>query len=157
MQFHLQLLSWRGHQYDVRVLGATFEFVALRSETEQALAAGHDPGVAGLFALEAGSVVLARARDVHQLAGSREEGGVCSCALVVPDGLSLSRATGHLDQRVWETARTIVVTEERGGGWDDEPGECLAYCQDCGWSTTPHTAPRAHRAARLHGCPASTT
>lgn len=157
MQPHLQLLSWRGHQYDVRVLGATFEFVALRSESDRARAAGRDPGLAGLFALEARSVVLSRARDVHAFAEFREEGLVCSCALVVPAGLALSRATGHLDQRVWETAHTIVVTDEGASGWDDEPVECVACCQDCGWASSPRIPPRAHRVARSHRCPAGTT
>lgn len=156
MQPHLQLLSWRGHRYDVRVLGATFEFVALRSETERSRAAGRDPGLAGLFALEARSVVLARARDVHAFAESREEGQVCSCALVVPAGLALSRATGHLDQRVWEPAHTLVVTDERARGWDDEHEACVACCQDCGWASTPRTPPRAHRAARSHRCSVGT-
>jgi hypothetical protein len=150
MQPHLELISWRGHRYDARVLGATYEFVALRAQTEAALAAGRDPGAGGLFALETGETVLSQGRDVHAVADTRPEGDICCCSLVVPRGMLLTQATGHLDQRTWDVAEAIVIALETGGRWGALPEECVGYCQDCGWTSATSGPEPARAAARAH-------
>ncbi|WP_370290610.1 hypothetical protein [Nocardioides sp.] len=149
-------LAWRGHRYDVRMPGAAFEWLAARSSADCALSAGQDPGLAGLAALEAHEIVLAQARDVHELSGTRDgDDSVCSCGLIVPAGLALTEATGHLDQRRWEPAATVVVAigpEQRG--WGEEPAEALACCQGCGWTSPTGPVPQARRYASAHQCTA---
>jgi hypothetical protein len=134
------------------VLGATYEFVVLRVQTEAALAAGRDPGTGGLFALETRETVLSQGRDVHAVADTRPEGDICSCSLVIPQGMLLTQATGHLDQRTWDVAEVIVIAFETGGRWGEAPEECVGYCQDCGWTSATLSPGPARSAARAHTC-----
>lgn len=147
----LELLAWRGHRYDVRVLGAAFEYLALRSESERRKAGGGDGSMAGLFAMEAYEIVLAQDRDVHEVARTHPDGDVCSCGVVAPAGLPLVRATGHLEQRRWQPATAIVVTSsERSFG--QEPTNATAYCQGCGWTSAQLPLGDARDAAAGHPC-----
>lgn len=146
-----ELLAWRGHRYDVRVLGAAFEYLALRSEAEKARVRGGDGSLAGLFAMEAYEVVLAQDRDVHEVARTHPDGDVCTCGVVAPPGLPLVRATGHLEQRRWQPATAIVVTSAERS-FEQEPASATAYCQGCGWTSELLPIASARDDAAAHDC-----
>lgn len=148
----LDLLAWRGHRYDVRTLGASFEYLALQSETDRATAAGRDASMVALLALDAHEVVLAQARDVHEVVKRHPDGDVCSCGLVVPPGLPALQATGHLDQRRWQPTRTILLTSAQRG-FEVEPATAAAGCQACGWASAETALADARRSAVAHRCP----
>ncbi|TWG93059.1 hypothetical protein L615_006600000180 [Nocardioides sp. J9] len=147
-----ETLAWRGHRYDVRVLGASFEYLALRSSAERARAAGQDGSAAGLLAMDAYEIVLAQARDVHELAREHPDGDVCSCGVVTPPGLPLARATGHLDQLRWEPVPVVLVTTDVERRYESEPATALACCQDCGWTSPELALAEAREVAAAHSC-----
>lgn len=149
----LTLLRWAGHHYDPRVLAAPMEYAVARSQIEAGKAAGRDVSYLGLVSLELSEILLARDRGVHLAAERRPEGTVCACGLVVPEGVALSRATGHLDLRAWNPATTIVVTDAPpSGAWGSEYVGCRAYCQACGWLDEVRDRYDAAAAGEFHRC-----
>ncbi len=153
MNWNMELISWGGHRYDPRVLAAPMESVVARSQIDQARKADRDIGLLGLHYLEVSEILLARERNVHLATERRPDGTPCACGLVVPDGVALNRASGHLDLRTWNLAGVLVVAESDGAApWGAEYVGCRAYCQACGWLDDTRERADAARTASVHRC-----
>lgn len=153
MDWNVELIVWAGHRYDPRVLAAPMELVVARSQIDHARSAGRGVGMLGLRSLEISEILLARVRNVHRATEPRTEGTPCSCGLVVPEGVALSQATGHLDLRTWEPASVLVVSDSTASAaWGAEYVDCRAYCQSCGWLDRVRDRYGAAGAGEFHQC-----
>lgn len=143
--------EYAGHRYDIQVIGADMEFVAIRRQLDQAKASGRIlSGLEGLLLLETRYLIQQRARGIHTPTELFAGGGACSCGLVIPRELPLDRATGHLDDQLWEPVSTLLVSAG-GAGWDEIP-PCRPYCQACGWVGEDAPYEEADAARLAHGC-----
>lgn len=146
-----QPFDYAGHRYDIATIGADVEYVGLRRSLELAKAAGRTlSGLEGLFMQEMREIIVKRARGIHHNTRSGKSEAVCSCGLVVPEGVPLDRATGHLDDQLWEPVRTMLI----GCSTDDwnEEFPCRACCQACGWLGEEAAYAEAEAARLAHGC-----
>lgn len=140
----------RGHRYDIRAIGASIEWFALIRDTERAKAAGRDASLPFALAEEARQIVRAQGHDIHEASRAHEGYVSCSCGLVVPDGVALAQATGHLDQRFWEPVDVILVAHPPAPTLFGDASHAVAYCQRCGWISSVLEPPAARRAAAAH-------
>lgn len=144
-------LLFDGHRYDVRVISAALEYVALKREVERAKAAGRDPGLPVLFMLDAQEHLRAQASRQHGWTRERTDATVCTCGLVVPAGLDRVGVCGHLDPATWDRATAVVVVDDvrtYGGA----PTCFTAYCQACLWTEPVGTGEQARRLVQAHPC-----
>lgn len=154
----LELLEWRGHRYDVRVLAAPMEYVHMRAQADAAIAAGARSGVEAMFAMEWQEVAGHQRLSLHGVTRQHPDGVVCSCSLTVPHGLPLERATGHLDLQTWDPADTFVVAqEEPGARFGEFPSRGRAACQRCGWLGALVALAAARQDATRHACGVETS
>ena len=143
--------EYRGHRYDIQTIAADLEFVGLRRSLEAAKAAGRTlSGIEGMFMEEMRDTILKRARGIHQNTRLGMPEAVCSCGLIVPADVPLDRATGHLDDQLWEPVRTMLVS--CSNDWWREGLPCRAYCQACGWLAEDAPYAEAEQARLAHTC-----
>ena len=107
-------------------------------------------GIEGMFMEEMRDTILKRARGIHQNTRLGMPEAVCSCGLIVPADVPLDRATGHLDDQLWEPVRTMLVS--CSNDWWREGLPCRAYCQACGWLGEDAPYAEAEQARLAHTC-----
>lgn len=94
-------VSYNGHQYDARILGAPLEIIRLRERLNEAKNINASTLALGL-AVEALERILGdRNKRAHTLARRVDEDQVCVCGLVVGNGGDITTAEGHLNQETW--------------------------------------------------------
>lgn len=143
--------EYAGHRYDIETIAADLEFVGLRRSIEAAKAVGRTlSGIEGMRMEETRDTILKRAHGIHQNSRPGMPDAVCSCGLIVPADVPLDRATGHLDDRLWEPVRTLLVSSTND--WWHEGLLCRAYCQACGWLGEDAPYPEAEQARLAHAC-----
>ena len=146
-------LELDGHRYDIETLNASFEYLHLRSRLNLARAAGRDIGLDGLVMLDRHTVVLDRSVDVHVVRQPEfSDRLVCSCGLLITAGTTAYAGVGHLDQRTWVLAATIVVARRSASYGDNDLLEIHAHCQSCGWTKEAGVVEEGHTMRRAHAC-----
>lgn len=99
-------VTYNGHQYDARVLGAPLEIIRLRERVSEAKSINASTLALGLAVESLERILADRLQNNHVLARRADDDQICVCGLVVAPGADIPSAAGHLDQATWLPAAT---------------------------------------------------
>ena len=94
-------VTYNGHQYDARILGAPLEVIRLRERLSEAKSINASTLALGLAVESLERILADRQNGAHTLARRADEDQVCTCGLIVAPGTDVASASGHLDQPRW--------------------------------------------------------
>ena len=94
-------VTYNGHQYDARILGAPLEVIRLRERLSEAKSINASTLALGLAVESLERILADRNSGQHLLARRADDDQVCTCGLIVPAGRDVASAAGHLDQVRW--------------------------------------------------------
>ncbi|GAC1384143.1 MAG: hypothetical protein NVSMB48_18700 [Marmoricola sp.] len=94
-------VTYNGHQYDARILGAPLEVIRLRERLSEAKSINASTLALGLAVESLERILADRQSGSHTLARRADEDQVCTCGLIVAPGSDVASASGHLDQQRW--------------------------------------------------------
>lgn len=94
-------VTYNGHQYDARILGAPLEVIRLRERLSEAKSINASTLALGLAVESLERILSDRSSGSHTLARRADDDQVCTCGLIVAAGSDVSSAAGHLDQVRW--------------------------------------------------------
>lgn len=94
-------VTFNGHQYDARILGAPLEVIRLRERLSEAKSINASTLALGLAVESLERILADRNNGQHALARRADDDQVCTCGLIVSGSGDIASAAGHLDQVRW--------------------------------------------------------
>jgi len=113
-------VTYNGHQYDARILGAPLEIIRLRERLNEAKSINASTLALGLAVDSLERILADRLQNSHVLARRADGDQICVCGLVVAPGADIPSAAGHLDQATWLPAASSSSTSWSSSSSSDE-------------------------------------